>query len=165
MSPYRPKDSRVPKIDALDLIYSCSICHETLNDVYRNAQNENGLDDGRQQDDEQITRMWLASCGHFFCGRHLEGGGSVSSCLNLPSTHAYKGSHSTAMINRLLRYVLFARSSTMTPLRNRSMEYVGLKRENVILQYLNRSSLYLQSLWTRLGRIWTHSEWVSFLRT
>ncbi|GAB7346566.1 hypothetical protein MBLNU457_5758t1 [Dothideomycetes sp. NU457] len=51
MSSSTLKDPRMPRIDAIDLIYSCAICHQTLEEIYNNNENENGLKDGRQEDD------------------------------------------------------------------------------------------------------------------
>jgi len=77
MSPSQSNDRRSPRVEALDLIYSCVICHDTLDKAYQNDENEDGLKHGRQADSHGFTRMWLASCGHVFCGKRLEGGGST----------------------------------------------------------------------------------------
>jgi hypothetical protein len=60
----------------LNFIYSCSVCCASFADVYE-GHNETvrGLSDGINPKDRLVTRLFLASCCHVFCGSHLEGGG------------------------------------------------------------------------------------------
>jgi hypothetical protein len=60
----------------LNFIYACSICCASFADVYEgHSETVRGLSDGINPKDRLVTRLYLASCCHVFCGSHLEGGG------------------------------------------------------------------------------------------
>lgn len=60
----------------LNFIYACSVCCATFADAYE-GQNETvqGLSDGINPKDRLVTKLYLGSCCHVFCGKHIEGGG------------------------------------------------------------------------------------------
>jgi hypothetical protein len=65
--------------EPLNFIYACSMCCYTLADVYEgHAKTVEGLSDGINPKDRLVTRLYLASCCHVFCGSHLECGGEYT---------------------------------------------------------------------------------------
>ncbi|KAF2127389.1 hypothetical protein P153DRAFT_321149 [Dothidotthia symphoricarpi CBS 119687] len=65
-----------PSIPPLNFIYACSICCATFADVYEgDRETVQGLSDGINPKERRVSRLFLASCCHVFCGSHLEGGG------------------------------------------------------------------------------------------
>lgn len=68
----------------IDVIFNCILCNATLPDVYKDAELDKGFRDANDAThQEPVTRMWLAECTHFFCGRHLEGGGMPARSLQV----------------------------------------------------------------------------------
>ena len=64
----------------VEVIFSCSICHSTLREIYENAELDKGFRDGNdseQQNEQLVTKLWLVECSHLVCGKHLEGGGEL----------------------------------------------------------------------------------------
>ena len=63
----------------LNFIFACSICCATFADTYE-GHNETvqGLSDGINPNDRLVTKLYLSSCCHVFCGEHIEGGGEYS---------------------------------------------------------------------------------------
>ncbi|MCJ1469899.1 hypothetical protein MMC07_008543 [Pseudocyphellaria aurata] len=59
----------------LDIIVSCSICQQSICDIYAAPEQSDGLRQGPDLGNGKITRLWLAECGHFTCTKHLAGGG------------------------------------------------------------------------------------------
>ncbi|KAH8730307.1 hypothetical protein GQ44DRAFT_823623 [Phaeosphaeriaceae sp. PMI808] len=60
----------------LNFIYACAICCHTFADVHEGHNTTvKGLSDGINPKDRLVTRLFLASCCHVFCGSHLDGGG------------------------------------------------------------------------------------------
>lgn len=68
-------------LDPRDIIFSCSICHATVSDIYKNPESNKGLSDGRGPDERDVTKFFLTECAHLTCGKHLQGGGT--SILNI----------------------------------------------------------------------------------
>jgi hypothetical protein len=63
-------------IAPLDVIFSCCVCSATFSEVYEGrSESVHGLSDGINPKDRIVTRLWLASCCHVFCSKHLDGGG------------------------------------------------------------------------------------------
>ena len=62
-------------VAALDLIFSCNICQETISGIYAEDDAHCGLRKSDNLDDDRITKLWLTDCAHLTCGKHLEGGG------------------------------------------------------------------------------------------
>lgn len=60
-----------------ELVFSCSVCAATLSDVYRTTESNKGFHSGSGDDDERVTKMWIAECSHVTCSKHLEGGGML----------------------------------------------------------------------------------------
>lgn len=148
-----PKDSSMPSIEAIDLIYSCNICHHTLNEIYNNDENENGLKSGHQEDD-QITRTWLASCGHFFCGRHLNGGGSNSFSMVCSSCSYAQEFPSTLTMRGRPQYALCARKIQMTMRPRPSTAYEVSTERATIQRCQMPSSWSRRNHWIETVRIW-----------
>ncbi|KAM3420580.1 hypothetical protein BST61_g3842 [Cercospora zeina] len=66
-------DSENPAPALEEIIFSCGVCQATVSDLYpTSADNPNSHSD---TDDGMGVKLWIASCVHVFCGRHLEGGG------------------------------------------------------------------------------------------
>ncbi|KAF2183338.1 hypothetical protein K469DRAFT_785976 [Zopfia rhizophila CBS 207.26] len=62
-------------ISPLDAIFSCSVCYVTFPEVYEVKDTIQGLSDGTNPKDHLVTKLWLGSCCHVFCNKHIEGGG------------------------------------------------------------------------------------------
>ncbi|KAF2118004.1 hypothetical protein BDV96DRAFT_489107 [Lophiotrema nucula] len=61
---------------ALDVIFACCICQATVSDIYDgNDESVQGLSDGINPKDRIVSRLWLTSCCHVMCNKHIEGGG------------------------------------------------------------------------------------------
>ena len=59
----------------LDIIFACSVCHDTLSDVYRgHDESVQGLSDGINKKDRLVTRLYISSCCHVICIKHIEDG-------------------------------------------------------------------------------------------
>lgn len=61
-------------ITPLDCIFSCSVCGDTFKDIYRQQDTVHGLSDGINPNDRIVTRLYVASCCHVICIKHLEDG-------------------------------------------------------------------------------------------
>lgn len=71
------------KIGPLDLIFCCGVCHETLRDIYSTTSSEESLLDGRPPRNDDFTKLWMTSCAHLVCTKHLEGGGMQASMVQV----------------------------------------------------------------------------------
>lgn len=58
----------------LELVFTCSICNESIHDIYKFSEDNQGFSDRRQSDQKVVTRLWLTECGHLTCSTHLENG-------------------------------------------------------------------------------------------
>ncbi|KAI4264206.1 MAG: hypothetical protein L6R42_000672 [Xanthoria sp. 1 TBL-2021] len=67
--------ARHSRPETIDFILSCSICQDTLPTLYEQHQDNDGLHQGTDSTDGQITKLWLTECAHVTCAKHLEGGG------------------------------------------------------------------------------------------
>jgi len=68
----------------LDVIFSCSVCGDTLTDVYEgHSETVLGLSDGFNTKDRLVTRLYVASCCHVICIKHIEGGRGESAMIIL----------------------------------------------------------------------------------
>ncbi|KAF2466913.1 uncharacterized protein BDR25DRAFT_376455 [Lindgomyces ingoldianus] len=61
-------------ITPLDVIFSCCVCHATFSEVYDGCSTVQGLSDGINPKERLVTKLWLSSCCHVICSKHLEGG-------------------------------------------------------------------------------------------
>ncbi|KAJ4323937.1 hypothetical protein N0V94_001581 [Neodidymelliopsis sp. IMI 364377] len=60
----------------LNFIYACSVCCATFADAYEgHDETVQGLSDGINPKERLVTKLYLGSCCHVFCGDHIEGGG------------------------------------------------------------------------------------------
>ncbi|KAL8802570.1 MAG: hypothetical protein Q9182_003735 [Xanthomendoza sp. 2 TL-2023] len=66
--------ARPPRPEAIDFIFSCSICQATLSAVYA-THDDDGLRRSADNSDGSIIRLWLTECAHITCAKHLDGGG------------------------------------------------------------------------------------------
>jgi hypothetical protein len=63
-------------VTPLDVIFSCCVCNSTFSEVYKGpCETVKMLSDGINPKERIVSRLFLASCCHVFCGSHLEGGG------------------------------------------------------------------------------------------
>lgn len=67
--------SQPSHISPLDLIFSCTVCQDTLSSVYAVLDHVDGLRRGNDSSTSIIPRLWLTECAHVTCGKHFEGGG------------------------------------------------------------------------------------------
>jgi hypothetical protein len=59
----------------LDVIFACSVCNETVADVYSgNTESVKGLSDGINAKERLVTRLFISSCCHVICIKHINGG-------------------------------------------------------------------------------------------
>ncbi|GAB7355055.1 hypothetical protein MBLNU459_g5651t1 [Dothideomycetes sp. NU459] len=58
----------------LELVFSCSVCDESIHDIYKFSEDAQGFSDQRQSNQKVVTRMWLTECGHLTCSKHLADG-------------------------------------------------------------------------------------------
>lgn len=71
----------------LDYIFSCSVCGDTFSEVYKGPNSTvQGLSDGRNPRERIVTRMYVGSCAHVICIKHLGDGGGK--CMFAISTAA-----------------------------------------------------------------------------
>lgn len=62
-------------IAPLNFVYACSVCCALLADVYKNSdETVQGFSDGINPKERLVTKLFLASCCHVFCAKHVEGG-------------------------------------------------------------------------------------------
>ena len=61
-------------ITPLDCIFACSVCGDVFSDVYQQPDTVHGLSDGINAKDRIVTRLYVASCCHVICIKHIEGG-------------------------------------------------------------------------------------------
>lgn len=67
----------------LDAIFACSVCGDTLTDVYSGPRETvQGLSDGINTKDRLVTRLYVSSCCHVICDKHIEGGNGTSVLLS-----------------------------------------------------------------------------------
>ena len=91
MSPFLPSTTRAKKslkalimgpkaqpdgddITPLDCIFACSVCGDVFSDVYQQRDSVQGLSDGINTRDRIVTRLYVASCCHVICIKHIGGG-------------------------------------------------------------------------------------------
>ena len=67
-------------IRAIDLIFSCTICQETLSSIYSSAEGDGdrGLHRSGDPQSGRVTKLWLTECAHLTCAKHLQGGGDLT---------------------------------------------------------------------------------------
>ncbi|KAF2018032.1 hypothetical protein BU24DRAFT_479362, partial [Aaosphaeria arxii CBS 175.79] len=70
------KEQSIPSpVIPLDIIFSCRICNKSFSEIYEDRdETVLGLSDGINSDDRLVTLVYLTSCCHVICSRHLEGG-------------------------------------------------------------------------------------------
>jgi hypothetical protein len=72
-------ESELQSVTPLDVIFSCCICNATFSEVYKGpCETVQMLSDGINPKERVVSRLFLASCCHVFCGKHLEGGGKLT---------------------------------------------------------------------------------------
>ena len=61
---------------ALEAIFSCGICFASYSDIYKEDDPfVDTLNNPILSLRGTVPKLWLTSCGHIICGKHLEGGG------------------------------------------------------------------------------------------
>lgn len=76
MDPDASSTSQGLNSDPRNFIYACSICCATFADTYEDHnETVQGFSDGINPKDRLVTKLYLSSCCHVFCGEHIEGGG------------------------------------------------------------------------------------------
>lgn len=62
------------QITPLDCIFACSVCGDVFSDIYKQPDTVHGLSDGINPKERIVTRLYVASCCHVICTKHIEGG-------------------------------------------------------------------------------------------
>ena len=70
------KPSLDAALSAADIMFSCTICQETLSSIYAEHDDNRGLRKSGDPRDGTMTKLWLTECAHLSCAKHFEGGGS-----------------------------------------------------------------------------------------
>lgn len=72
-------------VNPLDCIFSCSVCANTFSEVYDGRdETVQGLSDGINPKERLVTRLYVSSCGHVICTKHMEGGGKFARTQRKP---------------------------------------------------------------------------------
>lgn len=66
-------------LSAIEIILSCSICQDTLSNIYAEDDENRGLRKSNDPEDGRVTKLWLTECAHLCCGKHFERGGKLFS--------------------------------------------------------------------------------------
>lgn len=70
--------------EPLDIIYSCCVCNATFSEVYDGpCETVKMLSDGLNPKDRIVSRLFISSCSHIFCAKHLDGGGKLPIGLHI----------------------------------------------------------------------------------
>ena len=102
-------------VSPLDLIFSCTVCQDTLSDVYAVPDDADGLRRGKDPATNIIPRLWLTECAHVTCGKHFDGGGRCSSLFFPYNTnHECQARHFIQKANNLVRPALIAKPRKQT---------------------------------------------------
>jgi hypothetical protein len=65
---------------ACELIFSCSVCHATIGEIYKIPESNQGI--SNTNGFTIVTKLWLTECAHLTCVEHLNGGGAYSLSLS-----------------------------------------------------------------------------------
>jgi hypothetical protein len=85
MSPKAPTEQ--DQVQPLDFIFSCSVCGDTLSEVYKgHNRTVQGLTDGINPQDRLVSRLFVGSCSHVICIKHIEGGNGECRALLATTT-------------------------------------------------------------------------------
>jgi hypothetical protein len=86
----------------LNFVFACSVCCLTIADAYEGREETvQGLSDGINPKDRLVARTYLASCCHVFCGKHLEGGGTLRmhTCASI-SANTHSQLHPSILLDK-----------------------------------------------------------------
>lgn len=72
----KPSHNYSSSLSATDIVVSCSICQDTLSNIYADDDGSSGLRKSTDPHSGRITKLWLTECAHLTCGKHLDGGGA-----------------------------------------------------------------------------------------
>lgn len=70
--------SEADDITPLDIIFSCFVCGATVSQLYDDAPTAQGFSDGINPKERLVTKIWLMSCCHMVCARHIKAGGKLT---------------------------------------------------------------------------------------
>jgi hypothetical protein len=116
MAPVEPASdpSSTQSLTLPELIFSCGICQATVSEVYATPESNRGFHSGSGDDDDIVTRLWIAECSHVSCGKHLTGGGESRRVHGTKvADRLHQLHHSTLMANNHRRRVLSVRRMEM----------------------------------------------------
>ncbi|KAI9773887.1 MAG: hypothetical protein M1840_006113 [Geoglossum simile] len=69
----------VTGLSVLEAVFSCGVCFTSYSDIYRDDDSPaDTLDDPGLSLRGTVPRLWMTSCGHVICGKHLEGGVDIA---------------------------------------------------------------------------------------
>lgn len=58
-----------------EIVFSCTICQATISEVYATVESNQGFHSGSGDEEGIVTKMWIATCSHITCAKHLNNGG------------------------------------------------------------------------------------------
>ncbi|KAF1967625.1 hypothetical protein BU23DRAFT_542551 [Bimuria novae-zelandiae CBS 107.79] len=61
-------------ITPLDCIFACSVCGDVFSEVYQQQDTVHGFSDGINPKERTVTRLYVASCCHVICIKHIGDG-------------------------------------------------------------------------------------------
>lgn len=61
-------------VTPLDCIFACSVCGDVFSEIYQQHDTVHGLSDGINSKERNVTRLYVTSCCHVVCIKHIEGG-------------------------------------------------------------------------------------------
>jgi hypothetical protein len=69
-----PEDDDIP---IEEIVFSCCICQATISDVYATPESNQGFHSASSSEDGIMTKLWITSCSHVTCSKHLENGSTL----------------------------------------------------------------------------------------
>jgi hypothetical protein len=120
----------------LDCIFACSVCGDVFSDVYQQHDTVHGLSDGINPKERIVTRLYVTSCCHVICIKHIEGGNgeSVRALYSSPANDL-QALHSTKLANSHKRPVLCASKRVATIRHDSCFQCAASARMTTILRY------------------------------
>src|SRR5579862_1210547 len=80
----------VTGLSVLEAVFSCGVCFASYSDIYRDDDPfVDTLNDPGLSLRGTVPKLWMTSCGHVICGKHLEGGGGSPVLSSLTYSRPY----------------------------------------------------------------------------
>lgn len=118
-----------------EIIFSCGICQATLRDLYP-PRGPSDSRSGSSDDDGLTTRLWVLTCTHITCSKHLDGGGEFipepRRVISVDTTQVLH-SHQEMSLRKPRVQSVFGTPAIMSP--ETCMAFAALAKANTILQF------------------------------